>query len=179
MNPGSRGFQYSTRYDIIPIESGGDYSTTVTGLAEIPVGGSFEENELMLAEAKIRAGDIEGGVAHIDAVREFQRAGLAPLTGQGLSQEEALEHLRRERRVGLLNKGVAFYDARRVGYLKPVSQGGGRHGAVLLYPNANNEAALDTNVTINYNYLEWWDVPMNELEFNAPRQGSAPVEYTN
>lgn len=179
LNPGSRGFQYSTRFNIIPIESGGDYSTTVTGLAEIPVGGSFEENELMLAEAKIRAGDIEGGVAHIDAVREFQRAGLAPLTGQGLSQEEALEHLRRERRVGLLNKGVAFYDARRVGYLKPVSQGGGRHGAVLLYPNANNEAALDTNVTINYNYLEWWDVPMNELEFNAPRQGSAPVEYTN
>ncbi len=34
---------------------------------------------------------------------------------------------------------------------------------------------LNTNATINYNYLDYWDVPDNELVYNAPEPGSAPT----
>jgi len=175
LNPGGRGYQYSTRYDMKTIEEGGDYASTVAGSAEMPVGGSFEENELMLAEAKIRKGAVNDGLIHIDAVRTAQNSGLTPLAGTGLTQPVALEVLRRERRVALLNKNVAFYDARRQGFIKPVSEGGGRTNANLFYQRTGQTAALETGVTMNYNYLEWWDVPANELEFNAPREGSAAV----
>jgi len=29
---------------------------------------------------------------------------------------------------------------------------------------------------MEYNYLDYWDVPQNELDFNAPASGSAPVK---
>ncbi len=178
LNPGGRGYQYSTRYNMRTIDNGGDYSTLTTGLAEIPVACSYEENQLMLAEAKLRAtGAVaDNGLAHVDAVRTAQNASLPATVGTGLTITQALEVLRRERRVGLINKNVSFYDARRQGYLKPVAQGGGRTGANVFYQRGTNAAALETGVTIDYNYLEWWDVPQNELEFNAPRMGSAPVK---
>lgn len=175
LNPQGRGYQYSTRYQMKTIEDGGDYASLIAGSAEMPVGGSYEENELMLAEAKIRSGQVEEGLKHIDNVRTYQSAGLPTLVGTGLNQTQAIEVLRRERRVALLNKNVAFYDARRFGFLKPVSEGGGRTGANLFYQRTGQTAALETNVTIDYNYLEWWDVPANELEFNTPREGSASV----
>ncbi|MGF7469298.1 RagB/SusD family nutrient uptake outer membrane protein, partial [Alcaligenes nematophilus] len=173
LNPQGRGWQYGTRYTMNSIEQGGDYASTVAGSAEMPVGGSYEENELMLAEVKIRNGNIQAGFKHIDNVREYQDAGLEKLEGVNMTNEEAIEVLRRERRVGLLNKNVAFYDARRFGFLKPVADGGGRKNANLFYQRSGANAALETGVTIDYNYLEWWDVPVNELDFNAPRQGSA------
>lgn len=175
LNPGGRGYQYSTRYHMRSIEQGGDYVSTVAGSAEMPVAGSYEENELMLAEAKIRSGQVAEGLVHIDNVRNHQNAKLPALTGSSLTQAQALEVLRRERRVALLNKNVAFYDARRLGFLKPVSQGGGRTGSYLFYQRPGQNAALETNVTINYNYLERWDVPANELEFNTPGANSSPV----
>lgn len=178
VNPQGRGFQYGTRYNMRTIEQGGNYSSITAGSAEIPVACSYEENELMLAEAKLRAAGAtaDAGLVHVDAVRTAQTAGLPATVGTSLTVTQALEVLRRERRIGLLNKNVSFYDARRQGYLKPVSQGGGRTGATLLYQRGTNPAALETGVTINYNYLEWWDVPQNELDFNKPRAGSAPVK---
>lgn len=157
------------------IEQGGDYASTVPGSSEMPVAGSYEENELMLAKAKIRSGQVAEGLVHIDNVRSQQVASLPAVAGTGLTRAQALEVLRRERRVALLNKNVAFYDARRLGYLKPVSRRGGRPGATLFYQRPGKNADLETDVTFNYNYLERWDVPANELQFNTPVTGSAPV----
>ncbi|MFB2120215.1 RagB/SusD family nutrient uptake outer membrane protein [Parapedobacter sp. 2B3] len=176
INAQARGFNYSTRFGFIRIEDGGDYSTQVAGLAEITIAGAYEENQLMRAEALIMTGEIDAGLALIDEVRVYQNAQLPAVAGTGLNEAQALEELRRERRVGLLNKNVAFYDARRWGILKPVSQGGGRTGAVVLYiPAGTNSYVVDENATIDYNYLSWWPVPDNEIDLNAPSATSAPV----
>ncbi len=158
-NPQGRGLSYGTRYGAV---DGGDYASWEPGFCEIPMAASYEETQLMLAEVKIRKNQIDAGLAHIDAVRSHQNAQLATVANTGLNRDAALEELRRERRVGLFLKGTSFYDARRWGILKPVSQGGGR-------ANANVVVAADGTVeacTIDYNYMEWWDVPANETDFN-------------
>lgn len=176
VNAQGRGFNYSTRWGFIAVEDGGDFSTIEPGRAEITIAGAYEENQLMRAEAFIRSGQIEDGLALIDEVRTYQEAELPITVGLGLDEDAALEELRRERRVGLLNKNVAYYDARRWGILKPVSEGGGRTGAVVVYiPDGQTAFQVDNNATINYNYLDRWDVPANELDFNEPASGSAPV----
>jgi hypothetical protein len=177
INAQGRGFNYSTRYAFKLIEEGGDYASYTAGLAEIPVAASYEENALMQAEVLIKTGQIDAGLKFIDDVRNYQNAGLASVSGTGLNAEQAYEELRRERRIGLLNKNVSFYDARRWGVTKPVEQGGGRKNAVVLYtPAGSNTPIVDNNATINYNYLSWWDVPENELDFNTPSSTSAPVK---
>jgi starch-binding outer membrane protein, SusD/RagB family len=162
-NPRGRGLSYGTRYTFNPIESGGDYATLKPSLAEIPLATTYEENLLMLAEAEIRGGDIEVGLGYIDAVRAHQNAGLAAVKGTSLNKAQALEELRRERRIGLFNKNTAFYDARRWGVLKPVAQGGGRTNSVVVI---NAAGTVDENCTIDYNYKEWFPVPANETDFN-------------
>lgn len=168
VNRSGRGFQYGTRYGFKPIENGGDYASTITGLAKIPVACSYEENELMLAEANIKLGQIEPGLQSIDKVRTFQNAALPAVAGTGLNAAQAYEELRKERRIGLINKNVSFYDARRWGVIKA---GGGRTGAVVVGPSG----VIDNNATIEYNYLGYWDVPKNELDFNSPNNPSVPV----
>jgi hypothetical protein len=162
-NPSGRGLSYGTRYTLIPIESGGDYATQQAALGEIPLATTYEENMLMLAEAEIRANNIETGLGYIDDVRAYQNAGLAAVKGTGLTKDQALEELRRERRIGLFLKNTAFYDARRWGILKPVAQGGGRTNAVVVTSAAG---AVDAGCTIDYNYREWFPVPANETDFN-------------
>lgn len=158
-NPRDRGYGIGTSYGFI---DGGDYASTTAGTVELPFAGTYEENQLMLAEVKIRNNDIEGGLAHIDAVRTYQNAQLAAVAGTGLNQAQALEELRKERRIGLFQKGTAFYDARRWGILKPVSQGGGRRNAnVVVEANGTVEPC-----TIDYQYIEWFDVPAAETDFN-------------
>ena len=123
----------------------------------------------MLAEYHIRNGEIETGLGYIDDVRTYQNSGLTAVAGTGLTQDQSLEELRKERRVGLFMKYVAFYDARRWGILKPVSQGGGRTGAVVTlgmgYPGFEL-TGYDDNAIIDYNYLERFDVPVTETDFN-------------
>jgi starch-binding outer membrane protein, SusD/RagB family len=164
-----RGFQYGTRYSLRDIGVGGNWASSTVGLAETPVGTTYEENELMLAEAKILGNDVAGAVQHINTVRNFLNAGLTDLPGT-LTKEEALEELRKERRIGLFLKNVAFYDARRWGVINAVSQGGGRTKAVVVFAGG----VIDS-CTINYNYMRYWDVPLNELDFNVPGSGSVPV----
>ncbi len=177
INAQTRGFNYSTRYKLKWIEDGGDYSSQEPGLAEIPIACSYEENALMQAEALIRTGNIEGGLAFVDAVRTSQNASLPATVGTSLNATQAYAELRSERRIGLLNKNVSFYDARRWGVIKPLAEGGGRTGAVVLYiPTGATTYVVDNNATIDYNYLSWWDVPENELDFNSPSVASAPVK---
>ncbi|MNK19610.1 SusD family protein [compost metagenome] len=160
VNRSGRGFQYGTRWAFKPIEQGGDYASTQAGLAEIPVACSYEENELMLAEANIKLTAVEVGLQAIDRVRVFQNAQLPAVAGSGLNAIQAYEELRRERRIGLINKNVSFYDARRWGVIKT---GVGRTGAVVVGPSG----VIDNNATIDYNYLNYWDIPKTELDFNS------------
>jgi hypothetical protein len=44
----------------------------------------------------------------------------------------------------------------------------------LLVPAQANAAAVPC--FMEYNYLDYWDVPQNELDFNTPGAASAPVK---
>lgn len=170
VNQSGRGFQYGTRYDLKPIESGGDYVSQLAGRAEVPVGATYEENALTRAEALIRTGSIEPGLQLIDQVRTYQNAQLPAVAGTGLSLTQALNELYRERRIAMFLKNTAFYDYRRFGY---ACKGCQRTGVVVLGPGG----AVNTNATIVYNYMDYWDVPQNEIDFNVPGAGSASVVF--
>jgi hypothetical protein len=170
-----RGNIFNTRWELL---DGGNgmagvvtYSNRTPGGEELFMAGSFEENELMHAEALIYRNNIAAALPLIDAVRARQGAGLPALTGQTLTQAQAIAQLRSERRVALLFRNVAFYDARRYRVIEPVTGGGGLTGAVVV----DGTGALNTNATINYNFLDYWHVPDNELAYNAPSDDSAPV----
>lgn len=150
-------------------------SNITPGVLEVYAAGTYEENELMKAEALINTSQINPGLTIIDAIRTLQGAGLAPVSGTGLNLAQAKEELRRERRVVLAFRGISFYDARRWGVIKSISAGGGRTGAVLV----SSTAVVSTNGTIEYNYLDYWDVPGNELTYNPAASGSAPVVNPN
>lgn len=163
VNRAGRGIQYGTRYGLA---INGDYGIRENSKANIYYAGTYDENELMKAEAFIRNGQIEQGLTLIDAVRTHQQSGLASVAGTGLTLDQALEELRIERRIGLFLRGVAFYDARRWDITKTP-----RSGLTVL----DGAGAVNTNATFNYNYLDYWSVPDQELSFNTPSAGSADV----
>lgn len=163
VNRSGRGIQYGTRYGL----SDGDYATRTNNKANVYYGATYDENELMKAEALIRTTSIEEGLALIDKVRTHQQAGLTDVSGTGLTLDEALEELRVERRIGLFLRGVSFYDARRWDVTKIPQT-----GKVVLDAKGN----LNTNATFNYNYLDYWSVPDQELSFNVATEGSVDVK---
>ncbi|MFC0183248.1 RagB/SusD family nutrient uptake outer membrane protein [Pseudarcicella hirudinis] len=120
----------------------------------------------MKAEALIYTGSIEDGLKLIDGVRKSQGAGLDPVAGTGLADADAKEELRRERRITCAWRGLSFYDARRWGVLET-----GRSNTIVV----DRTGTVNTKATISYNYLDYWDVPDNELAYNKPAAGSAPV----
>lgn len=173
----NRGLQFGTRWAVTNVEDGGSYASNQNeGL--LSVAGTYEENKLMMAEAYIRTGQIDQGLAIIDEIRDYQDANLYPVSGTGLTQAQAIEELRRERRVALFMRGLAFYDARRWGVTAPSAQGGGRANAVVYLPAALAGTAIDTvrNCFMEYNYMDYLDVPLNEVDFNAAAPGSAPIK---
>jgi len=174
VNIRGRGIQYGTRWGLTDITQGGDWASTTAGLASLPVAGSWEENQLMLAEALISTGDVAGGLALVDQVRTAQNAGLDPVSGVITDEDEALLELYSERRIGLFLRGLSFYDARRFGLTEDAntSDFGGRPEAVVLDENGN----VNTDAFINYNYMDYWGVPDNELDFNVPAPGSPSVD---
>jgi hypothetical protein len=175
----SRGLQFGTRWTVINIEDGGKFATN-TNQGLLAIAGSYEENELMKAEALINTGNIEAGLAIVDAIRDYQGAGVAAVTGTGLTLAQANAELRRERRVALYLRGTAFYDARRWGRTKPVAQGGGRaDGSIYLPASLIGGGATTPDVRpclMDYSYIDYFDVPLNELDFNAPSAVAAPVK---
>jgi hypothetical protein len=170
VNQSGRGFQYGTRYDLKTIETGGDYASALAGRAELPVGATYEENALTRAEALIRTGSIESGLILIDQVRQYQNASLSAVAGTGLTLAQALNELYRERRIAMFHKNTSFYDYRRFGF---ACKGCQRTGVVVLGPGG----AVNTNATIVYNYMDYFDVPLNELDFNTPGAGSVDVSF--
>lgn len=172
VNRSGRGYQYGTRWVLNDMVNGGDWASTTYEVAQIPIGVSYEENALMKAEALIKTNNVNPGLTLIDAVRTYQNASLNAVANTGLTDAQAYEELRKERRIGLFLKNVAFYDARRWGVS---SSDGQRTGAVVI----GLGGVVDNNATIYYNYLDYWDVPKNELDFNTPSTGSSPVVSPN
>jgi hypothetical protein len=145
------------------------------GQYEAFIAGSYEENQMMLAEANIRLGNINTGLAYVDAVRTYQGAGVAAVANTGLTLTQALKELTSERRVSLVFRGLSFYDSRRWGWTYDISNGGGSYGNNL-YTVAG---VLNTNVTIDYDFLDYWDVPADESVLNPPVAGAAAVKNPN
>ena len=168
----------STRYSLIDgVDSGLSGipilgSREVGGL-EIYISPTYEENALMLAEAYIQTGKIPQGLALIDAVRTYQGAGLAA-TNPNLTLAQALSVLTQERLAALAYRGLSFYDLRRWGWTYGTAKGGGRWGCNLIY-----NSTVYTNAFINYNYMDYWDVPGDETEKNPPSSTSALVVNPN
>lgn len=167
-----RGNSFNTRFTLYNGGNGGNayvYANTAPGEFELPLAGSYEENALMKAEALINTGQIEAGLKIIDEVRDYFSAELPAVEGTGLNLAQAKEELRRERRVSLAFRGLSFYDARRQKITEP---GVGRTGCVVV----DFTGKVNTNATIDYGFLDYWDVPDNELAYNPPASGSAPVK---
>ena len=167
-----RGNVFNTRYSLTNGGSGMPgvivYANQAAGLNEITLAGTYEENQLMKAEALIQTGSVDLGVQAINNVRNYQGAGLTAL-GAGMSQAAAYEELRSERRVALAFKGLSFYDARRWDIIAPDKS---RTGCTVL----SSTGVVSTNATVVYGYLDYWDVPDNELAYNPAAAGSAPVK---
>ncbi|MEJ7645205.1 MAG: RagB/SusD family nutrient uptake outer membrane protein [Chryseolinea sp.] len=171
----SRGNSFNTRWELLNGGAGLPgvivMSSREIGEYELYLASTAEENMLMGAEARINSGDIEEGLVIIDELREMQGAGLTAVAATGLGVAAAKEELRRERRIVMAFRGLSFYDARRWGVINPIADGGGRTGAVVV----NNTGIVSTNATINYNFIDYWDVPDNEIVYNPPAEGSAEV----
>jgi hypothetical protein len=175
------GFTFSTRWELLNAQlnptpgNAFQIADKTPGNQEVYIGPSYEENALMQAEALINTGQIDQGLALVDAVRTYQNAALPAVAGTGLTLAQAKEEVRKERRTSLLFRGTAFYDARRLGIIYDVSKGGGRTGCVVVTP----AGVVNTNATINYDFLDYWDVPADEFVLNPPASGSAPIKNPN
>jgi starch-binding outer membrane protein, SusD/RagB family len=173
-----RGNVFNTRWGMVNNGKGLPgvifYGSRDIGVYELYLATTYEENEITKAEALINSGKVEDGLKIIDAIRNLQGAGLPAVAGTNLSLADAKEELRRERRVVIPFRGLSFYDARRWGVTDDITKGGGRTNAVVL----DKFNILNTKAIINYNFMDYWDVPDNELAYNKPGAGSAPVVNT-
>ncbi|GAB4011526.1 hypothetical protein GCM10028808_25290 [Spirosoma migulaei] len=172
-------YTFTTRYSMVPNGTGLAgvyvYGSKDVGAHEVFMAGSYEENTLMLAEANMRLGNIETGLGFLDAVRAYQGAGVAATAGTGLTLAGALTELTKERRVALFNRGLAFYDNRRWGWTYDISVGGGSYGNTVI---TSAGAVINKNVTINYNFMDYWDVPADESVLN-PTANSVVTKNPN
>jgi hypothetical protein len=177
----NRGIQFGTRYIAIDIEDTsrkGRYATeNYDPRATVPIAPTWEETALMIAEADIYSGNVDAGLQLIDQVRASQGAGLPALAGSGISQAAAIAQLHSERRIGLYLHNTSWYDARRWGITAPAAQGGGRTGNIVVPGTLIGSAGYQVlPCFIDYSFSDYWDVPQNELDFNPPAAGSAPVK---
>jgi len=169
---------FGTRYYAIPEGKGmagvALLGSLKDGVYECYIAGSYEENALMQAEANIYLGNVDTGLALVDAVRTYQGAGLAAVSGTGLSKDQALGELVSERRVALVFRGLSWYDSRRWGWSYAIANGGGGYNLNFL-----NGSTLNTGATFDYNFLDYWDVPADEFVLNPPGSGAAAVKNPN
>jgi hypothetical protein len=171
-------YVYSTRYSMINAGAGKPgvrvLANRTPGEYEVVIAGSWEENALMAAEANIRLGNIETGLGLIDDVRTEEGAGIAAVAGTGLTLAQALTELVSERRVTLIFRGLSFYDSRRWGWSYATSLGGGGYNKFV-----RNSGTNYPNATINYDFVDFWDIPADEIVLNPPSANSAPVVNPN
>lgn len=164
---------FGTRYwnkDGLEADGIYDYGSRNAGEYELYIAGSYEENALMLAEANIRLGEIPTGLGYIDAVRDYMGADL-PALSPALTLVEAMQELVMESRAALTFRGISFYNVRRWGHIYDVAKGGGSYGNTFWYSGAEQ-----TGVTVNYNFMDYWDVPADEADLNP---STTDVSTTN
>jgi hypothetical protein len=171
-------YVYSTRYSMINAGAGmvgvRVYADRTPGQYEVVMASSWEENALMAAEAYIRLGNINAGLTLIDAVRTAQGAGVAAVAGTGLTLAQAMSELASERRVTLVFRGLSFYDSRRWGWSYATSLGGGAYNQFV-----RNSSTNYTNATINYDFVDFWDIPADEVVLNPPSANSVSIVNPN
>ena len=180
-----QGSVYNNPFYGTPYNIADSLSQSTTGVAilgnklvggyQVYIGPTYEENELMLAEANIRLGNIATGLSHVDNVRTYQGAGVASVSGTVTTLAGAMAELTAESRVSLFGRGLSFYGARRWGWIYDISNGGGQYGQ-LLY---NADGTWDTNVTVDYNFMDYWDIPADETQLNPPASGTSPILNPN
>jgi len=178
----TNAYSFSTRWSL---DDGGErwpngvyaYGSRNIGEYELFISGSYEENALMNAEARIQTGDIDGGIAIINAVRTSMGAGLPDLAN-GLTLAQALDALVKERRVALAFRGLSFFDLRRWGWTYDIAKGGGAYKQVFVYSGASG-LDINTNATVSYNYMDYWDVPGDETELNPAASGAEFIKNPN
>jgi starch-binding outer membrane protein, SusD/RagB family len=171
---------FSTVYSLINTPNGSsgavyNYSDQTVGAYELFIAGSYEENTLMLAEANIMSGNTNAGLALVDAERNYQGAAVAATAGTGLTQAQAYNQLVRERRVALFGRGLSFWDSRRWGWTYDIKQGGGSYGNKFLYLPSQGASVMNVNATLDYNFMDYWDIPADEVILNPPSKGTASV----
>ena len=175
VNVHGRGIQFGTRWTFV--DGTNVASSTLLSNTYAPpfvyVGATYEENLLMEAEANIYSNNINNGLTFVDAVRDYQTSGLKHVSGTGLTQAQALNEVRIERRIGLILRGLPFYDARRWQFLDPSATGTGRTGCWLLDANGN----FHNNANIDYQYYEWYPVPTNETDLNPMSNAKVGAVY--
>lgn len=170
---------FGTRWSIIDGGKGATgvyvYGNTAIGAYEQYIAGSYEENALMLAEANLRLGNTDVGLGYVDAVRAYQGAGIGAVANAGLSAVDAMTELVMERRVALVFRGISFYDMRRWGWAYDIGEGGGSYGNNFL----TNDGVLHRDVTINFDFMDYWDVPADESDLNPAGEGSVEIKNPN
>jgi hypothetical protein len=170
---------FTTRYSLVDGGNGTAgvyvYGSLTPMNYTLYIAGSYEENALMLAEANIMLGKTDIGLGYVDAVRAYQGAGVATVSGTGLTQAQALTQLTRERRVALAFRGLSWYDSRRWGWSYAIANGGGSYGNTFV----TVAGKVYTNATIDYNFLDYWDVPADESVLNPAGSGSAATVNPN
>lgn len=165
---GARGWHFTSPYLVDPPYYG---ESTIGDMTLYLI--SAEENVLMNAEANFALGNLVEAAAGVNSSRTLQGAGLAAEDNSSITWEK----IRRERRVALAGTrgALSFYDARRLGWVRDVSEGGGRTNAWVRPKDANgNILTIDKGATINYNYLEYWEPPIHEFTFNPVDGDEAP-----
>ncbi len=169
-------FTTTTRYSLLDGGAGMSgvhiYASLEPNEYELTIAGSYEENALMLAEANIRSNSIDAGLALVDEVRNYFGAGIPAVAGTGLSLSGALSELVKERRTALVFRGISYYDSRRYGWTYDIEDGGGSYGNRVVL----NDLTVHENVTINYNFMDYWDIPADETVLNPPSETSVPVK---
>jgi hypothetical protein len=170
---------FGTRWSIIDGGKGASgvyvYGNTTIGAYEQFIVGSYEENALMLAEANLRLGNTDVGLGYVDAVRAYQGAGIGSVANGGLGAVDAMMELVMERRVALVFRGTSFYDMRRWGWAYDIGVGGGSYGNNFL----TNDGVLHKDVTINFDFMDYWDVPADEADLNPAGEGSVAIKNPN
>lgn len=97
----------------------------------------------------------------------LQQAGLPALDNATLTD------VRNERKVALLGRALAFYDARRLGELDARAEGGGIEGVWVYHIDGNGDLVLDDNANMYFDFLDYYAIPDAESDFN-PRSDESP-----
>jgi len=148
------------------VVAGTPYASQSPGTPQFVV--SAEENMLMLAEAELALGNPGTAADWVNQERKM------PLQQAGLPDETSVDMttIRNERKIALFGRALAFYDARRLGEIDSQADGGGVQGAWVYHIDSNQNLVLDSDASLFFDFLSYYDIPAAEQDFNPPVAGT-------